>query len=169
MLLAARARGPLVALAWLYACWLGFLATHEAGHVLHAWLSGGRVVRVVLPWLGFSRTDLARNPHPVFVAWGGVVWGCLLPLLAFATVRAVRTAWALRAGFFAGFCLIANGSYLAAACVLPAGDTADMVRHGVPRWLLVVTGTFATSAGLWLWHRIGVRYRGSVRDGSVRV
>ena len=34
---------PLLLVAAIYLCWLGMMAVHEAGHVLHAWLSGGTV------------------------------------------------------------------------------------------------------------------------------
>ena len=49
--------------------WLGMMAVHEFGHVLGAWITGGRVERVVLHPLRFSRTDLAHNPSPMFVVW----------------------------------------------------------------------------------------------------
>ncbi|HYW78763.1 MAG TPA: hypothetical protein VE890_04265, partial [Thermoguttaceae bacterium] len=57
--------------------WLMMMVLHEAGHVLHAWLSGGHVVRVVLDPLSFSRTDVLPNPHPLWVVVGGPLWGCL--------------------------------------------------------------------------------------------
>ena len=60
--------------------WLGMMVVHEAGHVLHLRLSGGTVEKVVLHPLAISRTDPGENPHPLVVAWGGPVWGCLIPL-----------------------------------------------------------------------------------------
>ena len=39
--------------------WLGMQAVHEAGHVLGARVTGGRVERIVLYPLTISRTDLA--------------------------------------------------------------------------------------------------------------
>src|SRR5688572_5988492 len=64
----------------IYPAWLAMMAVHEAGHVLHAWLSGGTVSAVRVPLLGFSITEFSINPHPHFVAWGGAVCGCLLPV-----------------------------------------------------------------------------------------
>jgi hypothetical protein len=61
--------------------WLGMMLIHEFGHVLFAWLSGGAVARVVLAPLEFSRTDLQKNPHPLFVACGGALVGSVLPIL----------------------------------------------------------------------------------------
>ena len=47
--------------------WLAMMIVHEFGHVLHAWFSGANVVKVVLHPLAISRTDVAPNPHPLFV------------------------------------------------------------------------------------------------------
>ena len=156
-----------VAIRWglravgLYATWLAMEAVHEAGHVLHAAVSGGRVARVELPWLGFSRTDLSVNPSPRFVAWGGPVWGAAAPVVAWAAWAAVsrgrgRRVRAARRGlqFFAGFCLVANGAYLGVGWVDRAGDAGDLVRRGTPVWCLILFGVATVAMGLWLWHRL---------------
>jgi len=57
------------------------LVVYEFGHVLFAWASGGAVAGVVPGPLEFSRTDLPKNPHPLFVASGGALVGVSLPLL----------------------------------------------------------------------------------------
>src|SRR4051812_11065403 len=77
-------RSSLIIAVSAYPAWLAMSALHEAGHVLHALASGGRVDRVHFPLAGFSRTDLAHNPHPLLVAWGGPAWGCLIPLALLA-------------------------------------------------------------------------------------
>jgi len=51
------------------------MVVHEFGHVLFAWSSGGAVSRVVLSPLEFSRTDLQKNLHPLFVASGWALVG----------------------------------------------------------------------------------------------
>ena len=145
-----------IRVAFLYVCWLAMMAVHEAGHVLHAWLSGGRVERVLLPWFGFSRTDLSHNPHPLFVAWGGAVWGSLIPLVLLAAAAALRFRFVRWVQFFAGFCLIANGTYLAAGSFIAAGDAGDLMRHGAPQWSLIAVGVLAASAGLLFWHWLGL-------------
>src|SRR5262249_34871163 len=68
----------------LVASWLGMQAVHELGHVLGAWLTGGRVARVVLHPLTISRTDLGHNPSPLAVVWAGPVFGALAPVLLWA-------------------------------------------------------------------------------------
>ena len=155
------ARSTLLLVAALYPCWLGMMAVHEAGHVLHAWASGGVVSVVRVPLVGFSVTEFSVNPRPRFVAWGGAVWGSLIPLLAWAVCRAVRLRGAPAVQFFAGFCLVANGAYLGVGAFTGAGDAGDLVAYGTPAWALVLFGAIAAGAGLYLWHRLGVDSRGA--------
>jgi hypothetical protein len=145
----ARAIG---AAAVLCAAWLGMQAVHELGHVLAAWLTGGKVERVVLHPLAISRTDVSPNPRPLVVAWAGPFVGVILPLVVAGLCR-----WASRrvrrlAQFFAGFCLIANGVYIGAGSFAGIGDAGDMLRHGSPHWTLLVFGVVCTAGGLWTWH-----------------
>lgn len=142
----------------IYAAWLAMMALHESGHVLHAWLSGATVENVVLPLLGFSRTDLANNTHPGFVAWGGAVWGSMLPLAILAAARVVKWRYRHVPRFFAGFSLIANGAYLGVGWLLTDGDAADLVRLGAPTWALIAFGGTAVAFGLLLWHGLGPRF-----------
>jgi hypothetical protein len=138
-----------------YVCWLGMMAVHESGHVLHAWLSGGHVQRVMLPLAGFSRTDVDPNPSPTFVTWGGPIWGCVWPLLAWLVIHLIhRRTWpSFR--FFVGFCLIANGAYLGAGWAAHSGDARDLVMMGTPKVVLVAFGAVMVPVGLWIWHRLG--------------
>ena len=148
-------RARLLSLAALYPAWLLFEVVHESGHVLHAWVSGGTVERLELPLAGFSRTVLSLNPHPLFVAVGGPLWGALLPL---AIVSAVPRRWAAArraASAFAGLCCVGNGTYVAVGWTQSAGDAADLVRLGTPVATLVLAGSAAVAAGLWLWHGVG--------------
>ncbi|MCI0464503.1 MAG: hypothetical protein L0Z62_46825 [Gemmataceae bacterium] len=147
--------------------WLAMMVVHEAGHVLHAWISGGQVKRVVLHPLDLSRTDLAHNPHPLFVAWGGAIWGCVLPLVLFALVGFRRGPYGYLFRFFAGFCLIANGAYLGAGSFAGAGDAGDIVRHGAPQWVLILFGLTTMALGLWLWHGLGPQFGLGPSHGQV--
>lgn len=139
----------------LVGSWLGMQAVHEFGHVVGAGLTGGRVARVVLHPLTISRTDLAVNPQPAVVAWAGPVLGVLVPLLLWGIAAALRMPGAFVLRFFAGFCLIANGAYLAAGAWTGIGDAAQLMQHGVPAWNLWLFGVPAVIAGLGLWHRQG--------------
>lgn len=154
-----RSRRLVLIAATLCGSWLGMLAIHEFGHVLHAWLSGGTVAGVDLPLAGFSQTRVSPNPQPQFVAWGGAVWGSLLPLVCWAIVRRRAPALAFLAAFFAGFCCIANGAYLAAGSFVGGANDADdaheLLRHGAQRWQLIAFGFVASAIGVSLWHGLG--------------
>jgi hypothetical protein len=143
--------------ALIAACWYGMLIMHESGHVLAARITGGAVQRVVLlPWT-FSRTDVDPNPHAAVVAWAGAIFGGLCPYILSGVSRLVARQWTKPTAFFAGFCLIANGAYLATVLVLPVGDTEDLLRLGAPAWIMATVVIPMFGAGLWLWHTLGKR------------
>jgi hypothetical protein len=138
--------------------WLAMMAVHELGHVLHARLSGGCVSHVVLDPISFSRTDLSENPHPLFVAWGGVVWGIAIPLIVWLVFRPLVPCFAYLAKFFAGFCLIANGAYLVGGIFLAHGggdDAGVILHHGGAIWQLLSYSLPVLASGLWLWNGLG--------------
>jgi hypothetical protein len=139
----------------LFLNWSAMQAVHELGHVLGAWGTGGTVQAVVLtPW-SLSRTDVSPNPHPLWVAWLGPVFGVLAPLALWGIAR---RRWPRAAGylqFFAGWCLVANGAYIGAGIVDPVGDAADLARGGVSRVWLGLFGLATVPMGLYLWHRLG--------------
>jgi hypothetical protein len=181
----------------LLGSWLGMQDVHELGHVAGAWLTGGRVSKVVLDPLTISRTDLAENPRPLIVVWGGPTFGVLLPLALWLTARAVRlpqfflfpsplagegsgvrgsevTQTAARGlpgtfvlRFFAGFCLIANGCYLGAGSFTHIGDAGEMLKHGAAPWHLWLFAALTVPTGLWLWNGLGPHFGLAKTAGGV--
>jgi hypothetical protein len=153
----------------LLCCWLGMQAVHEFGHVVGAWLTGGVVARVVLYPLTISRTDLLDNPSPTVVVWTGPVLGVLLPVVFWGAAAAIGFPGAFVLRFFAGFCLIANGAYIAGGSFDGIGDCGQMLRHGSPIWTLWLFGAVAVPVGLMLWHRQGVHFGLGPARGKVGV
>jgi hypothetical protein len=148
--------------------WLAMMAVHEFGHVLHAWLSGGTVERVVLHPLSISQTDVTPNPHPLFVAWGGAAWGCLIPLALLAAFRWLTRPYDYLTAWFAGFCLIANGAYLAAGSFWPDGDDAGVLLiNGAAQWQLLTFGIPAVACGLYLWNGLSPHFGFGPARGKV--
>ncbi len=147
--------------------WLAMTAVHEFGHVLHAIVSGGQVERVVLHPLEISRTDVSPNPHPQLVAWGGAIWGTVIPLGLLAAVRVTARKYTYLAAFFAGFCCLANGLYLAAGSFAGIGDAGDLLRHGAARWQLWLFGVPVSVLGLWLWNGLGPHFGFGPAHGQV--
>lgn len=116
----------------LLGSWLGMQAVHELGHVSGAWVTGGKVQRVVLHPLTISRTDLAENPSPLAVVWAGPLLGSLLPILLWLVAAAAKMPGNFVLQFFAGFCLIANGVYISLGSFGRIGDCGEMLRTAPP-------------------------------------
>jgi hypothetical protein len=142
----------------ILASWLGMQTVHELGHVLGALLSGGTIERVVLHPLTISRTDVGHNPNPLLVVWAGPLFGVAFPVILWLAVHTlcVRGDYVFR--FFAGFCLIANGAYLAGGSFEGIGDCGQLLRHGASLWHLWVFGIATIASGLALWHRLGPHF-----------
>jgi hypothetical protein len=148
--------------------WLAMQVVHETGHVIVARVTGAEVTKVALHPVIISRTDVAENPHPLAVVWGGPLFGCLIPLSLFGLAAALRTPGIYLFRFFAGFCLVANGVYIGLGPFLADGaDPQVMTESGSPRWLLAVFGVSALSLGLYLWHREGLHFGLGQSNGVV--
>ncbi|MDF1744059.1 MAG: M50 family metallopeptidase [Gimesia sp.] len=135
--------------------WLAMMGVHELGHVIGGVLTGGTVSGVVMHPLMISRTDLSVNPHPAVVVWAGPLLGVLLPLVLLLVARKLRWSRAKLIQFFAGFCLIANGAYIAGGSWEGIGDCSVMHQTGTPLWLMWGFGLLTVPVGFYLWHRLG--------------
>lgn len=157
----------LLIVTFLGLCWLGMQAVHELGHVLAALISGGEVERVVLHPLTFSRTDLAENPNPLITVTGGPIFGVLFPLAIYGIAKLARVPGGYLFRFFAGFCLVVNGAYIAFGSSTGYVDSAELLRHGASRWMLVLFGLITIPAGIYFWHGLGSRFGLGTASGQV--
>lgn len=146
--------------------WLAMQAVHELGHVVGSMLSGGQVAQVILHPARISETRLAENPHPQFVAWMGPLFGVTLPAALMLVVRVANCRGWYVFQFFAGFCLVANGAYLAFGSIGRIGDAGDLLRHGAQALLLWLFGLVTIPTGLWLWYGLGPHF-GLCSSGGV--
>jgi hypothetical protein len=138
--------------------WLAMQAVHELGHVLGSLLSGGQVAQVVLHPAKISQTRLAENPHPQFVAWMGPLVGTVLPAAAMLVARIANWRGWYVFQFFAGFCLVANGAYLAFGSMGRIGDAGDLLRYGAAPMLLWMFGLATIPTGVCLWNGLGPHF-----------
>jgi hypothetical protein len=141
--------------ATLGSSWLSMQAIHELGHVLGAVATRAQVKRVVLNPLSISRTDVGENPNPLFVVWAGPLIGVILPLILWGLVQLLKFRSAFVFRFFAGFCLIANGAYIAYGSFDQIGDCKEMLSHGSKFETLWLFGAISVPIGMWLWHGQG--------------
>lgn len=151
----------------LVASWLGMQAAHELGHVVAAVATGGTVARVVLDPRTISRTDLAENPNPLIVVWGGPLLGVALPLVLWGSALVARAPYAFLLRFFAGFCLVANGLYIGVGSFAGIGDCGEMLRHGSPPWQLWLFGAVALPIGIRMWNGEGTHFGFGSARGAV--
>jgi len=150
-------------IAGLLTAWAGFyliMASHEAGHVLAALATGGRLSHLDLSPIALSHTYLSHNPRPLIVVWAGPVFGALDALGAWGLLVWLRKRGdALREepafAFLSGLCLIANGVYIGLGWIGRVGDAGDMMRLGTPIAVMTIFGVVCTALGLMLWHRLG--------------
>lgn len=151
----SRIHQLLFSVSWLSFCWLAMMSLHELGHVLAGLLTGGDIARVVIYPLTISRTDLSVNPHPAIVVWAGPLIGVLIPTFLWIATHQWKWSQAGLVQFFAGFCLIANGAYIAGGALEGIGDCGVMRETGTPLWLMWGFGILTVPAGFWLWHQLG--------------
>ena len=143
------------------------MVVHEFGHALTAWMTGGTVSVMVLHPLQISWTAFSRNPHPQLVAWGGPVFGVIIPSVLLAVARLLRSPGIYLIRFFAGFCLIANGLYLIVDSFGRGGDGGTLIRLGAAQWELLIFGAITVPVGFWLWHGIGQHFGLGAAAGKV--
>ena len=148
-------------------CWLVMQAVHELGHIAVAVATGGTVTKVVLHPIAISRTDSSRSLHPMLVVWAGPAIGVALPLVLLAVFKAAKLKWDYLMQFFAGTCLIANGTYIGVGSFQRIGDAGDLMRQGSPIGFLWLFGIVAVPLGLWLWNGLGPSFGLGQAEGKV--
>jgi len=165
-------RRVLLILGTLALSWYGMMLVHEVGHCLGAWIGGGTVQRVVFHPLRFTETVVNPNPRPLLTVWLGPIVGVTLPLIVWGAMALAKVPGHAVARFVAGFCLLANGSYIGAGSFDRVADAGVMLFLGAPIWTLWLFGLVTAPAGLALWHGLGPAFdiggnRRPVRAGVV--
>lgn len=123
--------------AWL---WVLMLFLHEVGHCATALLTGGQITTTDLRPGIPGHTLVNPDPQPDLVVWGGFLSGCGVPALVWAVCVGLRLALRVEAQLLTGFCLLANGAYLAAGGSESLTDTGVLLQLGWSWPLLIVIG-----------------------------
>jgi hypothetical protein len=73
------------------------------------------------------------------------------------------------AAWFAGFCLITNGAYLAGGLIFPGGedDAGTIFLHGGTLWQLLLFSFCTVPLGLWIWNGLGVHFGLGAAQGKI--
>lgn len=147
--------------------WLMMQVVHELGHIAAALATGAEIVKVYLHPFIVSSTDVWDPPHPLVEVWAGPIAGSIILLGALLIAKAFRCPALYLFRFFAGFCLIINGVYIAFGPSAGGADTALMIENGTPRWVMVIFGSCTAPLGLYLWHKQGVYFGLGEAKGAV--
>ncbi len=118
----------------LVVAWYVMTLSHELGHVVCGWLSGGKLVYLDLrPW-ALPQSMFDPDPNPLARLWGGPILGAVIPC---SIALATRRVWVR---FIGSFCVLANGTYLTIAwCVGDSFlDTTKLLEHGASPIALAV-------------------------------
>jgi|GEM_PF-1182897 len=157
---------------WFAGClawgWVLMLLTHEIGHFIAAEMTGGEVMATnLLPWV-LPYTLVEPNPSPQVVAWGGMLSGTLIPLVAWLATRAARPNWSLFPWGLLGGCWLANGCYLAVAGGESLTDTGVLLSLGWPSVLLVTIGIVIAIPGYLIARQACRTWNAQWRAGDIR-
>lgn len=131
---------PLALLLALKVAWLWglMLVLHEVGHCATALLTGGQITATDLRPGIPGHTLVNPDPQPDLVVWGGFLSGCGVPALIWAVCVGLRLPLRVEAQSLTGFCLLANGAYLAAGGSESLTDTGVLLQLGWSWPLLIV-------------------------------
>jgi hypothetical protein len=147
--------------------WLAFQLLHECGHIAAAKMTGGVLTQLAIAPTDISWSMFSPNPQPLLVAWGGPILGCVFPLLIYFVAVALRANALFLFKFFAGFCLVGNGTYMAVDAFTRVGDGATLITHGAAPWHLCAFAAVAVPVGLSLWHGLGTPFGIGISKGQV--
>jgi hypothetical protein len=132
--------------------WWPMMAFHELGHVIGALIAGAKIENVVLwPWT-FSETIRVGSKSPLLDTWLGPVFGAYVPLALYGYLRNRRFPGRGWLGYFAGFCLIANGLYIGLGWIDRVGDAGDLLKLGAPIPIMAIFGIVSACLGIHIWH-----------------
>lgn len=151
-------------IGWL---WVLMLLTHEVGHGVAALLTGGEIVSADLRPGVLGHTLVEPNPQPHWVVWGGFLSGCVIPLGAWGLVRVTVPKLSGDLRLLSGFCLLANGAYLATGGGESLTDTGVLLSLGWSYPALIAIGLLLAVPGYLLSRQELALRMTAVRAGGV--
>lgn len=127
----------------------GATILHELGHAIAACATGGTVVSVSVSPLTWSATPY-KSPEPMAVTWGGFLLGTMIPLVALGVLWCLKSRLSFWAALLATVALLINGAYMLAGAATGSGDALVLMKLGLARHTLYITGAAMLAAGIAL-------------------
>lgn len=115
---------------------------HELGHALTLVATGGEVDFIEVSPFSWSYAHYTSDPEPMATSWGGFLWETVFGLFAFFVLWIAKSRLSLFGVVLAIASLAGTGIYMLVGAVLRIGDSAALIRMGVPPSALIVIGSF---------------------------
>lgn len=114
---------------------------HELGHGLTLIATGGELDFIEVSPFSWSYAHYRSNPEPMATSWSGFLWETIFGVLAFSILWIAKSRLSLFGVVLAIASLAGTGIYMLVGAVLRIGDSAALIRMGVPPAVLVITGS----------------------------
>jgi hypothetical protein len=126
------------------------MATHELGHALAMWATGGSVARITLNPFSKSYTVYGSPAaYPLFTSWAGAVFSSAIGLLLLICFRNSQRWWTLPLMMMGLCAIVVNGLYLIVDTVLlSGGDATYLIHNGIARSIILLVGIGLIILGL---------------------
>lgn len=125
-------------------------ALHELGHVLAAWMTGGRVQALHLHPFTTSYTNISPDPSPLLTHAAGVTLGPLAGLACIALGRRFEGTYAVPLYTTGVATFATSGIYLVVGTLTGAGDARVLLDLGMPALGLLLAGGALVAAAFRL-------------------
>lgn len=114
--------------------------THELGHALVVVATGGEVDFIEVSPFSWSYAHNISEPEPMATSWGGFLWETIVGVFAFLILWFAKSRLSLFGLLLAIVSLASTGIYMLVGAVLRIGDSASLIRMGIPPGVLIATG-----------------------------
>ncbi|MDP6546531.1 MAG: M50 family metallopeptidase [Phycisphaerae bacterium] len=117
------------------------IIAHELGHALTIVATGGEFTYIEVSPFSWSYAHYSSDPEPMATSWGGFLWETVFGVLAFFVLWITKSRLSLFGVVLAIASLAGTGIYMVIGAVLRIGDSASLIRMGIPPSALIVIGS----------------------------
>ena len=113
---------------------------HESGHALNAVLTGGSLNKITMSPLSWCYAWTSGG-NRIFVIWGGFLWQTIVPTVILLLLWCFKSRLSLYALFLVLVSFAESGIYMITGAVAGIGDGGNLVRYGIPPFILLTVGS----------------------------
>ncbi len=113
---------------------------HESGHALNAVLTGGSLNKITMSPLSWCYASTSGG-NKIFVTWGGFLWQTIVPTALLILLWRFKSRLSLFALFLVLVSFAVSGIYMITGALAGIGDGGNLVRYGIPPFILLTVGS----------------------------